>query len=394
MTTEAQQQQQSTSAALRAVATGAPGASSAVAKKGPPKDFPAMLEAWRGEIARALPKHLNADRMARVALTCFRNVPKLADCDPKSVFAAVLQSAQLGIEPGLMGEAHLIPYGKECQLIPGYQGLVKLAKQTGQVVDIYAMAVRENDKISVTYGLTRTLDHQPLTGKGGFPASQKDRGDIIGFYAVAVFKDGTRTFVLMGKDEIDAVRDGSSGYQQAKRYGRAEKSPWVAHYEEMGNKTAIRRLCKLLPKSPELAMAVALDDAHHRGIQQNLDQQQILDGSYSVMSDDDPEAAQGDDAGTGGGLPQAEAQPAVAAAATSNKAQGARKREEAAAATPAGNAGPTFNDALNMVQSGDYDGARDLVKGGAFTQIDRDGIEGAIAEHHSQAGQAGQEPQS
>ncbi len=91
-------------------------------------NFPAMLEQYKGEIARALPKHINPDRMARIALTAFRMTPKLAECDPRSVFAAVIQSSQLGLEIGLMGEAHLVPFGGQCQLIPGYTGLMKLAR--------------------------------------------------------------------------------------------------------------------------------------------------------------------------------------------------------------------------------------------------------------------------
>ena len=92
-------------AALKVAATGKD-----VAEK--PKDFPAMLTAWLPEIKRALPKHLNADRMSRIALTAFRRTPKLGECDPRSVFAAVIQASQLGLEPDTLGRAYLIPYEK------------------------------------------------------------------------------------------------------------------------------------------------------------------------------------------------------------------------------------------------------------------------------------------
>src|SRR4029077_15238907 len=75
-----------------------------------PKDFPAMLQAWLPEIKRALPKHLNADRMSRIALTAFRRTPKLAACDRREVSAAVIQPSQLGLEPDTLGRSYLIPY--------------------------------------------------------------------------------------------------------------------------------------------------------------------------------------------------------------------------------------------------------------------------------------------
>ena len=246
--------------------------------------FPAMLEQFKGEIARALPKHLSSDRMVRIALTAFRMNPKLAQTDPRSVFAAVIQSSQLGLEVGLMGEAHLVPFGSQCQLIPGYQGLMKLARNSGIVQDIYGHEVRINDKFDIVLGLNRTLIHEPLK-KSGFPASDEERGTIVGFYAVAVFKDGTRTFHAMSKEQIEQVRDNSRGYQMAKKYGK--ESPWDTHFIPMGLKTVIRRLCNLLPKSPELAMALAMDEVNERGETQNIGIAEAIEGSWAPIIDDE-----------------------------------------------------------------------------------------------------------
>ncbi len=243
-----------------------------------PKNFPAMLEQFKGEIARAMPRHLNPDRMARIALTAFRMTPKLAECDPRSVFAAVIQSSQLGLEVGLHGEAHLVPFGNQCQLIPGYTGLMKLARNGGNIIDIYAHEVRERDTFSLKFGLERDLMHEPLSMDGGFPASDEERGRIVGFYAVAVFKDGNRTFVAMGRSEVERIRDNSRGYQAAKKYKK--ESPWDTDFTSMGLKTAIRRLTKFLPKSSELATALALDAAGENGKGQNLDLNQVIAGEY------------------------------------------------------------------------------------------------------------------
>jgi recombination protein RecT len=235
--------------ALKAVATGQ------VAKK--PGNFPAMLDAYKGEIARALPKHLNADTMARVALTCFRMNPKLAECQPASVFAAVIQASQLGLRPGLLGECYLIPYKEQCTLQLGYQGLLELARRSGLVESIGAYLVHEKDDYRVQFGTDPGVTHQPcLDG---------DPGPVKFGYAVAKLKGGGTHVEVMTLREIQAIRDRSQNVQSAKKYGK--KTPWDTDFDEMARKTLIRRICKYLPKSNELATAIALDDAAGSGNQ-------------------------------------------------------------------------------------------------------------------------------
>lgn len=270
--------------------------------------FPALLERSKDEIARALPKHLGVERMARIALTAYRMTPKLAECHPMSVLSAVVQASQLGLEIGLLGEAHLVPFKGQCQLVPGYMGLMKLARQSGEVADIYAHEVRENDHFILKLGTARSLEHEPLKGRGGFPAAIQSRGDVVGFYAVCLFKDGTNTFVTATTEDVNAIRDRSRGYQAALKY--QNDTPWKTDYVPMGKKTVIRELCKYLPKSPELAKALAMDAAADAGQAQNIDLQQAADGSYEPVV-----APPGDDA-QASGQQQAPA-PAAAAAPTS-----------------------------------------------------------------------------
>jgi len=264
-------------------------------------DFPAMLERFKGEIARALPKHLNPDRMARIALTAFRQTPKLGECDPRSVFAAVIQSSQLGLEVGLMGESYLVPFNRrkktsrgwetvvECALIPGYRGLLKLARNSGQIADIYAYAVRERDTFDVTLGLHQDMVHEPAK-VNGFPAGEEERGEIVGFYAVAVFKDGTKHFEVMSRRQVDAIRDRSNGYraaiESAKKYKKEPDTPWVSDYEAMGIKTVLRRICKYLPASPELATALTIDTLADAGKTQNITLTDAIEGTWAPADDD------------------------------------------------------------------------------------------------------------
>jgi recombination protein RecT len=125
-----------------------------------PSTFPGMLKKYGGEIARALPRHVNPDRMLRVALTCFRQTPALNKCTPESIFAAVIQASQLGLEPGLQGRAYLIPYGTECQFVPGWKGLVELVNRTGRA-SAWTGAVFTGDDFDYALGDSPYVKHRP-----------------------------------------------------------------------------------------------------------------------------------------------------------------------------------------------------------------------------------------
>jgi recombination protein RecT len=191
--------------------------------------------------------------------------------------------AQLGLEPNTpQGHIYLIPFENkrkgttEVQVIVGYKGLIDLARRSGEIVSISSHAVRSHDRFDVDFGTEESIVHKPkLDG---------DRGEIIGFYAVAKLQGGGTQFEYMTLGEVERIRDGSQGYSTAKRFAKdmgVINSPWATNFEEMGRKTAIRRLCKYLPMSVELAGAVALDGRADRGESQGLDG--VLDGEFSVI---------------------------------------------------------------------------------------------------------------
>jgi recombination protein RecT len=123
-----------TAAAVRAAVTNV--------KQQPKRDVVALLTtpATLQQMQRALPSHLTAERMARIALTEVRRVPKLALCDQNSFMGAIMTCCQLGLEPGsALGHAYLIPFENtkkrivEVQLILGYKGMIDLARRSGQI---------------------------------------------------------------------------------------------------------------------------------------------------------------------------------------------------------------------------------------------------------------------
>lgn len=253
-------------ASLKAVATGQ------IAKAEKPKDLAHLLATpiVQAQIKAALPRHMTAERMARIATTEMRKVPKLAKCDPMSFLGAVIQCAQLGLEPGnALGHAYILPFekrakvggewttvGVEAQVIIGYRGMIDLARRSGQIVSIDARAVFEGDRFECVLGLDPKIDHTPDWQN----ASRTDPAKLRFVYAVAKLKDGGLQFDVMSRSEIDAIRNRSKA---------AKDGPWVTDFPAMALKTVVRRLFKFLPVSVEIQRAVGIDELADAGITQN-----------------------------------------------------------------------------------------------------------------------------
>lgn len=223
-------------------------------------DLAGMLQKMSGEMARALPQHIRPDRMARVFLTALRTTPDLAQCSQASFLASVMTLSQLGLEPNTpLGHAYLIPRlmkqpdgsrVRECTVIIGYQGLMDLARRSGQVTAIWGFPVYEGDDFKVTLGLNPDIRHEPGNG-------DQDASRLTHVYACASLRDSDRpVFVVLTREAIEEAR---------KRGGSRKFSPWQTDYVAMAMKTAVRRLYKWLPKTLEMATAAAIDEAPENG---------------------------------------------------------------------------------------------------------------------------------
>ena len=203
-----------------------------------------LSENFKKQLALAVPKHLNADRMARIAATEVRKNKALLNTEPTSFLGSVMQAAQLGLEPGsALGQAYLVPYGNQCQLIIGYKGMIDLARRSGQVLSLNAYAVREGDDFNFQLGLKPDIHHVPSL------EADRIKKPITYVYAVATLKGGGYQFEVMSRAEIEAVK------AKAK-----SKNIWNSYPEEMAKKTVIRRLFKYLPVSIE-ALEITNADA-------------------------------------------------------------------------------------------------------------------------------------
>lgn len=273
---------------LRNVATGQQAATTLAEK--PHKSIASLLTdpKIKQQMALALPKHMTADRLARIALTEVRKAPKLAQCDQASFLGAIMQAASLGLEPGgALGHCYLIPFENrrqnriEVQFIVGYRGMIDLARRSGQIVSLEARTVHEADQFEVELGLNSSVVHRPAWERA-------DRGPMTFVYAVAKLKDGGVQFEVMSRAEIEAVMRQSAGYKMAestaRKYSKEPDSPWHKHFEEMAKKTVIRRLFKYLPVSIEIQRAVGLDEQAEVGLPQ--DNPLVIDGQFEHVSSD------------------------------------------------------------------------------------------------------------
>jgi len=195
----------------------------------------------KAQMAMVLPKHLTADRMARVACTAILKTPKLAQCRTESLLQALMLCSQAGLEPDGRN-AHLIPYGDIVQVIFDWKGLVALARRNG-VQNIAADVVCEND----TFEFFRDGDGLKFKHVINY---RQPRGAM--FAAFCIWKDGEQfDGEVMTKDEIDGIR---------KRSKASGSGPWVTDYNEMAKKTVVRRSSKKWPLDAEIAEAALVDE--------------------------------------------------------------------------------------------------------------------------------------
>lgn len=214
--------------------------------------FRALLDRMKPELVKALPKHLDVDRILRIMNTEARRNPKLLEASQTSLLGALMLSAELGLEPGPLGHCWLIPYYNkktnmiEVQFQIGYKGYLELIRRSGQLEMIDAEVVYQNDEFEFEYGMQPKLRHKPALSNRGAP---------IAVYAIAKLRDGGYAFYVMSVDDVNKIRARSKS---------PNEGPWVTDWDQMARKTAIRQLAKYLPLSTEVQRAVSVDETTKR----------------------------------------------------------------------------------------------------------------------------------
>lgn len=224
----------------------------------PVKAMGDLLKRMHTQIEKALPSVITPERFTRIALTAYSRNEKLQECTAESFLGSMMQAAQLGVEPNTpLGQAYLIPYRNkgvmEVQFQFGYRGMIDLAYRSGEVQNIQAHEVYENDTFEYELGLDPKLRHVPAL---------KDRGEVILYYAVFKLTNGGVGFEVMSKEDVEAFAK-----KKSKTYGTG---PWQSDFDAMAKKTLVKRLLKFAPLKSDFVRAVTADETIKSGISENM----------------------------------------------------------------------------------------------------------------------------
>ena len=263
------------------------------------KQMRTLIGQMEQQIKAAVPKYLDPSRFVRVVLTLYNQNYKLHQCSDISFLAAVMTAAQLGLEPdGILGEGYIIPYGNRAQFQTGYKGLLKLARNAGNIKDVQLEVVYAKDKFTYKKGLEPILDHEP--------SEDVDPGPITHVYMIVRFLNGGFQYKVMTRAQIERHRDRySKAYawdlkniektmngkltreKAIEELTLAQKlSPWFTNEEAMFKKTVAIQCCKLLDLSPEARKQIAREEHLEQGLDLPVDLSSVNDDVIESTAED------------------------------------------------------------------------------------------------------------
>lgn len=206
------------------------------------------------EFGKALPAHISPEKFQRTVLTALTMNPDIARAASntpggmQSLLTACTKAATDGLiidgrEAALVtfrqkvsGKNEPDRYEDRVQYIPMVAGLMKKARNSGEIASIAAHVVYQNDRFAYVLGDEERIEHSPkLDGQRGGP---------IAVYAIVRLKDGSVQREVMDKDAVMRIASQSKNSFQ---YDPAKGK----NYGEWWRKTVIRRISKYLPSSSD-----------------------------------------------------------------------------------------------------------------------------------------------
>ncbi len=212
-----------------------------------------LIARMEPELVKSLGTPDAAARLARHYLTAIRLNPALYECSQESLLAALLLSAQVGLDPGPLGYVYLVPFKTECQWILGYTGIIELARRSERVAALRSILVWNCDEY--------TLPHDSQSGVrwDHTPGPESDRetreGVIVAWNELSA-----------GKWFPNAIWVSAARVERARSASRAKSGPWFTDPDPMWRKTGIRAARPFLPLSPAANEAMTYDGAVVAGL--------------------------------------------------------------------------------------------------------------------------------
>lgn len=207
------------------------------------------LQAMAPEFKKALPGHIPVEKFIRTVQTAVQMQPQIsrAASSSKEGLQSLLAACTKAATDGLIldgREATLVTfkqkgangqYEDRIQYLPMVAGLLKKARNSGEIASIAAHVVYQKDRFIYVLGDDEKIIHEPFL--------EGDRGAPIAVYAIARLKDGSVQREVMSRDDVMRIAAQS---KNSKQY-----QPDSPNYGEWWRKTVIRRISKYLPSSSD-----------------------------------------------------------------------------------------------------------------------------------------------
>lgn len=195
-------------------------------------------------IVQVLPEGVVARQFCVAAVSEANSLTR--PCDPKSVLMSAFNCATIGWIPGkALGHAFFVPFKGQCQLIPGYKGLLDLAFSNEFLTQCNTEVILDGEKYERWHDeLGPHLRHE-------LPRKRDLRRDkVVASYCTYRTKNGGYGIAFVDRSELDKVDK--------------QKDVWRSDYIAMAKKTAILRASKQWRITNRLGLAVQLDEQAQR----------------------------------------------------------------------------------------------------------------------------------
>jgi len=329
-----------------------------------------MSDEVKKQLSMVLPPQMPVERFQRVAITAINKNPDLVDCSRQSLYNAFMQCAQDGLLPDSQ-EAAIVKYNSKdgtptAQYQPMVKGILKKMRNSGELKSIMATCIHEHDPFRYWVDDDgEHLTHEPDLFTG-------DRGKIIGAYALAKTKDDAIYIKVMTTAEIEVVRQCS----------KAKNSNfWTNWWDQMAEKTVIRRLSKRMPMSTDLDDLLRRDDDLYDAEAKVTDTETKTTGKKGQPNR--LQSMLGGEGGAGGAEPLVMVDEDPAAAAAEKERLAARQKELEAQKEILKSTPPSTEEQEEIKRREIYDSkAMKCAKCSTFATDDADEMKDHIADKH------------